>query len=151
MAIKKIPLLNTQPLNDATNKEGSSQQPSTTPTGPQMVSKPRFAKSKEDINQAPLTEELAFEALKQVNDPELPVDIVSLGLIYDVIIAEDNDVHIKMTLTTPGCSMGRHIAMQVEQALQDAGANDVLVEIIWDPPWNPEMVSDEAKQRLGIA
>ena len=143
MAIKKIPLLNTT--------ESGSQQPSTTPVAPQMVSKPRFARSKESLTQAQLTEELAFEALKQVNDPELPVDIVSLGLIYNVVIAEDNDVHIKMTLTTPGCSMGRHIAMQVEEALQDAGANDVLVEIVWDPPWNSEMVTDEAKQRLGIA
>lgn len=142
MAIKKIPLLN--------NQEIGSQQPSTTPVAPQMVSKPRSAKSKEALTQAPLTEELAFEALKQVRDPELPVDIVSLGLIYNVAISEDNDVNVKMTLTTPGCSMGRHIAMQVEQALQDAGANDVLVEIIWDPPWNLEMVTDEAKQRLGI-
>lgn len=104
-------------------------------------------KEKSDVN---LTEEMVFDALSGVNDPELPVSIVDLGLIYDVEISSGNNVQLKMTLTTPGCSMGSSIAGQAENALKEAGANNVLVEIVWDPPWNPDMMSPEAKQKLGI-
>jgi len=55
-----------------------------------------------------------------------------------------------MTLTTPGCGMGAMIASQAEEAVKGLGANNVLVEVVWDPPWNPDMISDEAKQKLGI-
>jgi metal-sulfur cluster biosynthetic enzyme len=97
----------------------------------------------------PLTEERVFEALRSVYDPELPVNIVDLGLIYDVGISGRN-VNIKMSLTTPGCGMGATIAKQAEMAIKPIGAKNVLVDIVWDPPWNPDMMSDEAKQRLGI-
>ncbi len=96
-----------------------------------------------------ITEEKVLEALKTVYDPELPVNIVDLGLIYDIQISGRN-IKLKMTLTTPGCGMGRVIAKQAEMALQELGAKNVLVEIVWDPPWNPDMMSEEAKQRLGI-
>lgn len=96
-----------------------------------------------------LTEEMVYEALSGVNDPELPVSIVDLGLIYDTKIS-GNNVNIKMTLTTPGCSMGSMIAGQAEMALKEIGADNVLIEIIWDPPWNPDMMSDKAKEKLGI-
>ena len=97
-----------------------------------------------------LTEEAVMEALKTVVDPEIPVDIVNLGLIYDVSISGRN-VSIKLTLTTPGCHMARTIAHQAQEAVKALGAEDVKVEIVWDPPWNPDMMSDEAKQKLGIA
>ncbi|HEX9665527.1 MAG TPA: iron-sulfur cluster assembly protein [Thermodesulfobacteriota bacterium] len=97
----------------------------------------------------PLTEERVFEALRSVYDPELPVNIVDLGLIYDVGISGRN-VNIKMSLTTPGCGMGATIAKQAEMAIKPIGAKNVFVDIVWDPPWNPDMMSDEAKQRLGI-
>lgn len=97
----------------------------------------------------PLTEEKVFEALRTVYDPELPVNIVDLGLIYDVAITGRN-VNIKMSLTTPGCGMGATIAKQAEMAVKPIGAKNVFVDIIWDPPWNPDMMSAEAKQRLGI-
>lgn len=96
-----------------------------------------------------LTEEQVYEALKNVYDPELPVSIVDLGLIYDTKIS-GNNVNLKMTLTTPGCSMGAMIAGQAEMALKEIGADNVLIDIIWDPPWNPDMMTDEAKQKLGI-
>ncbi len=99
---------------------------------------------------AELTEEAVMEALKTVVDPEIPVDIVNLGLIYDVSISGRN-VSIKLTLTTPGCHMARTIAYQAQEAVRALGAEDVKVEIVWDPPWNPDMMSDEAKQKLGIA
>ena len=104
---------------------------------------------KEKSETAELTEEKVRAALCSVNDPELPVSIVDLGLIYDTKIS-GNNVNIKMTLTTPGCSMGSMIAGQAEMALKEIGADNVLIEVIWDPPWNPDMMSDEAKQKLGI-
>jgi metal-sulfur cluster biosynthetic enzyme len=97
-----------------------------------------------------ITEEEVYYALMNVYDPEIPVSIVDLGLIYDVQISSGNNVGIKMSLTTPGCGMGAMIASQAEQAVKDIGANNVLVEVVWDPPWNPDMMSDEAKQKLGI-
>ena len=98
----------------------------------------------------PLTEQKVFDALRSVYDPELPVNIVDLGLIYDVGISGRN-VNIKMSLTTPGCGMGATIAKQAEMAIKPIGAKNVFIDIVWDPPWNPDMMSDEAKQRLGIA
>ena len=93
--------------------------------------------------------ETVLDALKNVMDPELPVSIVDLGLIYNVETA-DNNIDIKMSLTTPGCSMGSAITRQVENVLYALGAKTVLVEIIWDPPWNPNMMSEEAKNKLGM-
>ena len=95
------------------------------------------------------TPETVVDALKNVMDPELPVSIVDLGLIYNVETA-DNNIDIKMSLTTPGCSMGSAITRQVENVLYALGAKTVLVEIIWDPPWNPNMMSEEAKNKLGM-
>ena len=97
-----------------------------------------------------LTETAIYDALKTVYDPELPVNIVDLGLIYDTRISSGNNVQIKMSLTTPGCAMGSHIAGQAEMALKNAGADNVLIEIVWDPPWNPDMMSEEARKKLGI-
>ena len=95
------------------------------------------------------TPETVLDALKNVMDPELPVSIVDLGLIYNVETA-DNNIDIKMSLTTPGCSMGSAITRQVENVLYALGAKTVLVEIIWEPPWNPNMMSEEAKNKLGM-
>jgi len=112
------------------------------------VSFKKFDK-KEKSESVELTEEKVKAALSSVYDPELPVSIVDLGLIYDTKIS-GNNVNLKMTLTTPGCSMGSMIAGQAEMALKEIGADNVLIEVIWDPPWNPDMMSDEAKQKLGV-
>jgi len=117
-------------------------------SGEKQVTFTKFEKTKE--TEEPLTEEKVFEALRSVYDPELPVNIVDLGLIYDIGISGGN-VKIKMSLTTPGCGMGATIAKQAEMAIKPIGAKNVFVDIVWDPPWNPDMMSDEAKQRLGIA
>lgn len=98
-----------------------------------------------------LTDEDVFDALQGVYDPEIPVSIVDLGLIYDVKISSGNNVSVKMSLTTPGCGMGAMIAQQAEAAVKEIGANNVLIEVVWDPPWNPDMMSDHAKEKLGIA
>ena len=94
-------------------------------------------------------EDNIVEALKNIMDPELPVSIVDLGLIYNVETA-DNNINIKMTLTTPGCSMGSAISRQIENTLYALGAKNVIIEILWDPPWNPNMMRDEAKAKLGM-
>jgi metal-sulfur cluster biosynthetic enzyme len=109
-----------------------------------------FEKPEEHDELLEITEETVLGVLKGVRDPEIPIDIVNLGLIYDVGISGKN-VHLKMTLTTPGCGMGKTIAKQAEGAVKSLGVKNVLVEIVWDPPWNPDMMSDEAKEKLGIA
>ena len=114
------------------------------------VSFKNFDKSEKPETNVELTEEIVYDALRGVYDPEIPVSIVDLGLIYDVAISSGSNVNMKMTLTTPGCGMGAMIAGQAEDAIREAGASNVLVEIVWDPPWNPDMMSDEAKQKLGI-
>ena len=93
--------------------------------------------------------EKVIEQLKTVYDPEIPVNIYDLGLIYNIETV-DNNINIKMTLTTPGCSMGSAISRQIENTLYALGAKNVIVEILWDPPWNPNMMSDEAKAKLGM-
>ncbi len=96
------------------------------------------------------TKEEIMDKMKGVYDPEIPVNIVDLGLIYEANIEEGN-VNVLMTLTSPGCSVGPHIAQQVEWAISELpGIENVNVEMTFDPPWNPEMISAEAKQELGI-
>lgn len=117
--------------------------------GESKVTFTEFQKSKESGEPTEISEEKVLETLQSVYDPELPVNIVDLGLIYDVQISGGN-VQVKMSLTTPGCGMGAVIAKQAENAIRTIGAKNVLIQIVWDPPWNPDMMSDEAKQKLGL-
>lgn len=97
-----------------------------------------------------VTREQVYEALQDCYDPEIPVNIVDLGLVYDVEISE-GQVAVKMTLTAPGCGMGAMIANDAKQRIMDLeGVSDATVDLVWDPPWNPSMISEEAKQKLGI-
>ena len=93
-----------------------------------------------------------LEVLKAVEDPELKMSIVELGLIYDVTILEDKSITVNMTLTSPGCPVGPLIQSQIYYKLMDLdGIDDVEVNIVWDPPWDPKiMASDEVKLMLGI-
>ena len=98
-----------------------------------------------------LTKEVVLEALKTVYDPEIPVNIVDLGLVYDVQVKDGGGIYVQMTLTFPGCGMGPFIAQQAEWAVQDLdGACEVEIEMVVDPPWTPENISEEAKSQLGI-
>ena len=100
---------------------------------------------------AEVSREEVYQALKTVYDPEIPVNVVDLGLIYDVQVSGDNNVFVQMTLTFPGCGMGPHIAQQAEWAVQDLdGVEEVEIELTFDPPWSPEMISEEARMMLGI-
>jgi FeS assembly SUF system protein len=90
-------------------------------------------------------------ALKTVYDPEIPADIYELGLIYRVDIGDDRMVNIDMTLTTPNCPSAAELPAQVENAVQAvAGVRDAKVNIVWDPPWDPSRMSDEARTVLNM-
>ena len=91
-----------------------------------------------------------LDALKDVYDPEIPVNIVDLGLVYGVAV-DNNDVDVQMTLTFAGCCMGSYIAQQAEWRLAEIeGIDEVNVELVFDPPWNPEMITEDGKKLLGL-
>ena len=97
-----------------------------------------------------LTTEVIYESLKTVFDPEIPINVVDLGLIYDVQV-NDSNIYVQMTLTAPGCGMGPYIAQQAEWAIQDIeGVDEVEIEMVFDPPWSPDLISEEARSQLGI-
>jgi metal-sulfur cluster biosynthetic enzyme len=92
-----------------------------------------------------------IEVLKNVYDPEIPVNVADLGLIYDVQVHDNNDVHVQMTLTSPGCGMGPHIAQQAEWAIMEVdGVADVEGGMVFDPPWPPDLISEVARAQFGI-
>ncbi len=95
-----------------------------------------------------------WEQLKTVYDPEIPVNIVDLGLVYDCQVSDSDDtttVDIKMTLTAPGCGMGPTIAADARsRILAIGGIDDARVDLVWDPPWNQDMISEEGKMKLGM-
>ena len=96
------------------------------------------------------TKEQVYEVLHTCYDPEIPVNIVDLGLVYDVQVNGDK-VDVKMTLTAPGCGMGTLIANDARQKILTLDeVSDANVDLVWDPPWDPSMMSQEAKLKLGI-
>ena len=103
-----------------------------------------------------IKEAKVIEILKQCYDPELPVDLWNLGLIYNIQIQEaydetKSDINIVMSLTTPGCTMGDQIAQDIRNKLEAlTEVNQAFVEVTFDPPWNPEMITEEAKKILGL-
>ena len=98
-----------------------------------------------------LLQQKIIDAIKMVFDPEIPVNIYDLGLIYEVIVDENANVHIKMTLTSPGCPVAQSMPLEVKDAAHTVeGINDVTVDMVWDPPWTMDNMSDEAKLQLGL-
>jgi len=115
------------------------------------------AKTAESGNtDAPFSEELVWEAMKSCFDPEIPVNIVDLGLIYDLQISEPDEsgqhtVNVKMTLTAQGCGMGPVIADDAKTSIEGLKAvSHAQVDIVWDPPWTPHMISEEGRKKLGL-
>ncbi len=95
--------------------------------------------------------EKIVKVLKTIYDPEIPVDIYELGLIYDVFVNEDFDVKILMTLTSPNCPVAESLPAEVEERVKSLDElKDVEVEITFDPPWTQELMSEEAKLELGL-
>jgi FeS assembly SUF system protein len=95
--------------------------------------------------------EQVIEALKEIYDPEIPVNIYDLGLIYDVEITADHHAYVKMTLTTPHCPVAESMPGEVELRVGSVpGVGHAEVELVWDPPWDPQKMTDEAKLELGM-
>lgn len=95
--------------------------------------------------------EKIVKVLKTIYDPEIPVDIYELGLIYDVLVNEDSEVKILMTLTSPNCPVAETLPVEVEEKVKSLDAvSDAEVEITFDPPWTQELMSEEAKLELGL-
>ncbi len=120
-------------------------------TGSETVAKPEH----QPVAEGPVSKDELWNVLKTCYDPEIPVNIVDLGLVYDCHVVEtdegNNHVDILMTLTAPGCGMGPFIVDDVRQkVLSVANVSDVHVELVFDPPWDRSMMSDEAKLQLGM-
>ncbi|MBT3666351.1 MAG: DUF59 domain-containing protein [Opitutae bacterium] len=107
-----------------------------------------------ESSEKPFSEDVVWEALRGCYDPEIPVNIVDLGLVYDLQISGEEEakkVDVKMTLTAQGCGMGPVIADDAKTRIEALSqVNEVSVSIVWDPPWNPRMMSDEGKRVLGL-
>jgi probable FeS assembly SUF system protein SufT len=112
--------------------------------------------AKGEVAAGPYSEELVWAALREVYDPEIPVNIVDLGLVYDLSAepvgeGEGRKVTVQMTLTAPGCGMGPSLAADARQRLSVLpGVTEADVLLVWDPPWGPERISPEGRAKLGI-
>ena len=97
-----------------------------------------------------INKEDVIEILKQCYDPEIPIDLWNLGLIYEITI-EDHNINIIMSLTTPGCTMGQYMADDIKSKLENLkNVNEVCVDVVFDPPWQPEMMTNEGRKKLGF-
>jgi len=95
--------------------------------------------------------EKVIEEIKKIYDPELPVNIYELGLIYDIKIENENTAKVKMTLTTPNCPVAESLPKEVKDSImQVEGIENVDLDLVWDPPWNKEMMSEAAKLELNL-
>lgn len=115
-----------------------------------MSDHPTNGPTNDTLSAGPLNNENAFNYLRAVIDPEIYQNIVDLGLVYGVEVLEDQSVDVTMTLTTPHCPMGPQIIENVEQVLIGHGATDVRVNIVWQPMWTPDAMTEELKRELGI-
>ncbi|HZS83039.1 MAG TPA: DUF59 domain-containing protein [Stellaceae bacterium] len=96
-------------------------------------------------------QERVIAALKTVRDPEIPANLVDLGLIYDLVVTADGRVYVEMTLTTPACPVAGSLPGEVERVLRAVpGVSDVAVKLVWTPPWTQERMSEEARLELGL-
>ncbi|HQJ57106.1 MAG: DUF59 domain-containing protein [Caldisericia bacterium] len=97
-----------------------------------------------------VTKEQIIDVLKQIYDPEIPINVYDLGLIYNMDISEGGDVNILMTLTFAGCPIGSYLVQKVEEEIKKIdGVKNVKVELTFDPPWTPEKMSEEVKKEFG--
>lgn len=106
------------------------------------------------MNQEDAIKNEIWEALKDIQDPEMPIDVVNLGLIYAIQLKPNGnnwDATISMTLTNPACTLGPFIAQQIKQTAESIqGVNRAFIEIVWDPPWTKHKISEEGRMMLGI-
>ncbi|MCG8589477.1 MAG: SUF system Fe-S cluster assembly protein [Proteobacteria bacterium] len=104
-----------------------------------------------EANPEPGIRDGVISILKTVYDPEIPVDIYELGLIYEVDVRENDSVYVKMTLTSPMCPVAETLPPEVEEKVRGVvGVTDVELELVWDPPWSPDMMSEAARLQLNF-
>lgn len=105
----------------------------------------------QEMNELLQIESQIVEVLKEVYDPEIPVNVYDLGLIYNIDVSSDNHVVVTMTLTAPNCPIADDILLQVKEAVEAVKAvNSVTVNLVFDPPWSPDQMTEEAKLELGM-
>jgi FeS assembly SUF system protein len=128
----------------------SSQSQDSEDSGQQGESdKPAMNEKAAGENNKELSETKILDVLSNVYDPEIPIDIVNLGLIYDIQI-ENDKVEVKMTMTAPGCPASAQITGEAKYLIEEVeGVSEANIEIVWDPPWDPSRMSEDAKQSLG--
>ena len=104
------------------------------------------------VDEEKTIEQQIIDVLKTVYDPEIPVDIYSLGLIYEIDVSESNDVHIEMTLTSPACPVAGTLPPEIEQRVKNevSVVNAAKVDVVWEPMWTTEMMNESAKLELGM-
>ena len=104
------------------------------------------------VDEEKTIEQQVIDVLKTVYDPEIPVDIYSLGLIYEIDVSITNDVHIEMTLTSPACPVAGTLPPEIEQRVKNevSAVNATTVDVVWEPMWIPAMMSEAAKLELGM-
>jgi len=101
------------------------------------------------MNEKKITKDVVMDALSEVYDPEIPINIVDLGLIYKVDVDQENNVDVDMTMTVRGCPMHAFITQQAKKKIEELeGVGQVKVSLVWDPPWTPERISKQAKEKL---
>ena len=119
-----------------------------------FVQNPQFCQSEirnKKMEEIKSLEERVKDVLKTCYDPEIPVNIWELGLIYEIKVNEGNDVYVKMTLTSPACPVAESLPPEIEQKIKTiADVNSAKVEVTFDPPWNKDMMTEEAKLELGF-
>jgi len=127
-------------------QNSAPEQPGGIPSGaPEEPERPSSTETDEELQPRVL------EALKTVRDPEIPVNLVDLGLIYELIVNKDGIVYVEMTLTAPSCPVAGELPGQVKEAIEAVdGVNDVRVKLVWSPPWDKDRMSEEAKLELGL-
>ena len=112
--------------------------------------KPRLSRRESRMDKKKIEKEI-IEKLKTVYDPEIPVNIYEIGLIYEINISETGKVHILMTLTSPNCPVAESLPLEARKKAEEVeGVEQVEIELTFDPPWNMDMLSDEAKLELGM-
>lgn len=98
-----------------------------------------------------LTPDIVRKALRQVKDPELGLNIIDIGLVYDVAVSEPGDVHVKMTLTSPGCPSGAEMMQDARMVIEELeGVGAVTIELVWEPYWTPEKMDPRVKAFMGF-
>jgi len=146
--------MSSQPSNDSPRIIPLADAPAPDPS-PAQASSEAVQPSSDAFEPDPLNSlkyrPLIIEQLSKVFDPEIPVNIYELGLVYDIDIDDEANAHIRMTLTAPACPAAQTIPVEVERRIREiSGIRDVKVEIVWDPPWTKERMSDVAKLTLGM-